>query len=162
MVLGVVVLWLVWLAMAGSLSVPSILAGLACAILTAILWRVMMPGGPALARSLLHPVPFVRFFLTLALRFVISSLRTSWLILRGGEEGRMMALPIRITDPLARFLLLNSITLTPSTISLLIEDDLLYIHWLQPANGQGDWRAIKESLEDRLTQLFERGEHGDR
>ena len=74
----------------------------------------------------------------------------------------MMALPIRITDPLARFLLLNSITLTPSTISLLIEDDLLYIHWLQPANGQGDWRAIKESLEDRLTQLFERGEHGDR
>lgn len=66
-----------------------------------------------------------------------------------------MALPVRVEDSLARFILLNSITLTPSTISLLVEGDLLYIHWLQPAAGHGDWREIKESLEARLQRLFE-------
>ena len=94
-------------------------------------------------------------------RFVHSTLHTTWLILRGGEEGRMMALPIRIEDPLARFILLNSITLTPSTISLLVEDDLLYIHWLQSAGGHGDWREIKESFETRLGKLFEEDRHAD-
>jgi len=72
-----------------------------------------------------------------------------------------MALPIRIEDSLAQFILLNSITLTPSTISLLVEDDLLYIHWLQAAGGHGDWREIKESLEARLHSLFEGDRRGD-
>ncbi len=73
-----------------------------------------------------------------------------------------MAIPIRMDDAWGRFMLLNSITLTPSTIALLIEDDLLYIHWLQPAGGHGDWRAIKESLEERLADVFGGGGHGDR
>ena len=74
----------------------------------------------------------------------------------------MMALPLRVKDPLARFLLLNAITLTPSTISLLIEGDLLYIHWLQTAGERADWKTIKESLETRLVGLFEGRSHADR
>jgi len=73
-----------------------------------------------------------------------------------------MALPIRVSDPVARFILLNSITLTPSTISLLVEDDLLYIHWLQASGGNGDWREVNESLETRLDCLFKGGGRGDR
>lgn len=73
-----------------------------------------------------------------------------------------MALPIRVRDPLARFILLNSITLTPSTISLLAEDDLLYIHWLQSSAGKGDWREIKESLDMRLLSLFEEEQRAPR
>jgi multisubunit Na+/H+ antiporter MnhE subunit len=100
--------------------------------------------------------------LDLAKRFALSTLMTAWLILTGKEEGRMMALPLRVKDPLARFLLLNAITLTPSTISLLIEGDLLYIHWLQTAGGRADWRRIKESLETHLIHLFEEVPLGDR
>ena len=72
-----------------------------------------------------------------------------------------MALPLRLEDPTGRFILLNSITLTPSTISLLVEEDLLYIHWLQDETGKSDWREIKESLEARLQRLFEEDAHGD-
>jgi len=73
-----------------------------------------------------------------------------------------MALPVRVTDPLARFILLNSITLTPSTISLLTEENLLYIHWLQASDETSDWRSIKESLELRLQRLFDEPSGRDR
>jgi len=52
-------------------------------------------------------------------------------------------------------LLLQSITMIPSTISLLLEEDLLYIHWLQAAGRRGDWQGIKEVLEARLLAAFE-------
>ena len=163
MTLGVFILMLVWLALTRTLAFPSVMAGLLSSLLVVVFWRTIMPGIPTSINKLLkRPVRLTRFALTLAKRFVISTLHTTWLILRGGEEGRMMALPVHLKDALARFILLNSITLTPSTISLLVEDDLLYIHWLQVSGGHGDWREIKESLEGRLYSLFEGDRRGDR
>jgi len=163
MVLGIFILLLVWLALTRTLAFPFVIAGFLSSLLVAVFWRAIMPKVPTSIHKLLtRPVRLSRFVLTLTKRFVISTLHTTWLILRGGEEGRMMALPIRVEDSLARFILLNSITLTPSTISLLVEDDLLYIHWLQTSGGHGDWREIKESLEARLHSLFEGERRGDR
>jgi len=159
MILGILVLMMVWLALTRTLAFPFVIAGLLSSLMVAVFWRAIMPETPSsIHRLIRRPVRLAQFVLVLAKRFVISTLRTTWLILRGGEEGRMMALTIRVEDSLARFILLNSITLTPSTISLLVEDDLLYIHWLQASGGHGDWREIKESLEARLHALFE----GDR
>jgi len=163
MVLGVVVLFGVWVALTRSLAIEFILCGAFASLLVALFWRALMPEVPSSVTMLARrPIRFLRFVLALAQRFVVSTAYTTWLILRGREEGRIVALPIRVEDPLARFILLNSITLTPSTISLLIEDDLLYIHWLQAAGGHGDWRGIKESLESRLEHLFRRDRHGRR
>ncbi|MFC2082739.1 Na+/H+ antiporter subunit E [Candidatus Bipolaricaulota bacterium] len=163
MVLGIFILLLVWLALTRTLDLPVVLAGFLSSLLVVIFWRVIMPKVPSSTHMLLkRPIRLIQFVFTLARRFVVSTLHTTWLILRGGESGRMMALPIRVKDSLGRFILLNSITLTPSTISLLVEDDLLYIHWLQSADGQSsDWRAIKESLESRLHALFEENQRDD-
>jgi len=95
------------------------------------------------------------FFVTLLYRFSVSTLRTSWLILSGAEEGRVVAVPTRVQHPTGKFLLQNSITLTPSTISLVSEGGLLYIHWLQRRGSEGDWQEIKEALECRVEALFE-------
>jgi len=156
MILGTFALFLVWLAMTRTLAIPFVITGVISSVIVAVFWRAIMPEVPSSVHALVRrPLRLARFVLVLVKRFVISTLHTTWLILKGGEEGRIMALPIRVEDALARFILLNSITLTPSTISLLIEEDLLYIHWLQPAGGHGDWREIKESFEIRLRSLFE-------
>ncbi len=163
MILGTFALFLVWLAMTRTLAIPFVIAGVISSIIVAVFWRAIMPEVPSSVHALVRrPLRLARFVLVLVKRFVISTLHTTWLILKGGEEGRIMALPIRVEDALARFILLNSITLTPSTISLLIEEDLLYIHWLQAAGGHGDWREIKESFEIRLRSLFEEDRSGDR
>jgi multisubunit Na+/H+ antiporter MnhE subunit len=115
----------------------------------------LFPTSTLLPRSLLRrPHRVVAFLTTLIFRFITSTLRTCGMIISGKEEGRIVALPIHVKDPLARFLLLNSITLTPSTISLLLEGDLLYIHWLREKGRHGDWQGIKESLEGRLLKAF--------
>ncbi|MBU1048443.1 Na+/H+ antiporter subunit E [Candidatus Bipolaricaulota bacterium] len=156
-------LFLIWLAMTRSCAVSYVIAGVASSLVVSAFWRIMMPSSSSSTMKLVrHPIRCLRFILVLARRFALSTLRTSWLILKGDEEGRMMALPIRVRDPLARFILLNSITLTPSTISLLAEDDLLYIHWLQSSAGKGDWREIKESLDMRLLSLFEEEQRAPR
>ena len=89
-----------------------------------------------------HPIRSLRYIGILAWRFLISPGYTIRLILLGDEEGRIVALPLRLSHPIGQLLLLNSITLTPSTISLLIEGDLVYIHWLRARNAQGDWETI--------------------
>ena len=163
MVLGIFVLLLIWFALTRTFAVSFVIAGFLSSLAVAAFWRAIMPEVPSSIHQLVrHPIRLIQFVLVLAKRFFISTLYTAWLILRGGEAGRIMALPIRVSDPVARFILLNSITLTPSTISLLVEDDLLYIHWLQASGGHGDWREIKESLEARLDCLFKGGGRGDR
>lgn len=163
MILGIFILLVIWLALTRTLAYPFLIAGFLSSLVVAVFWRTLMPTMPtSIYKLFTRPVRLVRFVFMLIKRFLVSTLHTTWLILSGGEEGRIMALPIRVEDTLARFILQNSITLTPSTISLLVEEDLLYIHWLQPSGGQGDWREIKESLEARLYSLFEGDRRGDR
>jgi len=160
---GIVLLGLAWFALSRRFDVQTVSLGIGATLLALSAQRLLIPVPGHPARHILRrPIGALRFLATLAGRFVLSTLLTVRLILLGHEEGLLIALPIRVTNPFAQFLLLNSITLTPSTISLLIEGDLLYIHWLQPRGGHGDWRTIKESLERRIERIFPEDEDAGR
>ena len=157
MLLSLLVLVVVWLALSRSIDPLHLLIGALAAGIVVFVQRRLFPVANAFSLAVLRRSQwFVAFLATLFLRFVVSTVYTCRLILCGGEEGRIVALPVRLRDPVGQFFLLNSITLTPSTISLLLEGDLLYIHWLRAKGGGGDWSAIKESLEERLCRVFER------
>jgi multisubunit Na+/H+ antiporter MnhE subunit len=148
-----------WLALSRSLDPTEALAGVGAAAVAVFLQRLIFrDGNPFVAGILRRPIALLRFLLTLAVRLAVSTFHTSWLILSGRGEGRFMALPLGVRDPLGQFVLLNSVTLTPSTISLLVEEDVVYLHWLQPRGGSGDWQSIKESIERRVLDLFPRSE----
>lgn len=163
MIPGFFVLLVLWMALIRSADPFLLLIGVAAAGVVVLVLRHLFPRLHPLSLSLLRrPHRFIAFLATLLYRFVASTVHTSRLILLKGEEGRIVALPIRINDPFGQFILLNSITLTPSTISLLLEGDLLYIHWLRGKGTRGDWRRIKESLEGSLLPIFERGKDAHR
>lgn len=160
--MAILFLCCMWIALTQRVDVPTLAAGAAAAAVVWSIRRLVFSGEPARART---SATWKRwwaapaFVATLLHRFTASTLRTSWLILRGSEEGRVVAVPTRVRHPTGRFLLQNSITLTPSTISLVSEDDLLYIHWLQRRGTAGDWQQIKEALERRVEALFEEEPH---
>jgi len=155
---SLVVLIVVWAVLTRNYDPISLGVGAASAALVLSVRNALFPHvRPLIPAPVRRPISLIRFLLALAGRVVLSTVHTSLLILFGGEEGRVVALPIRVTGPFAQLLLLNAITLTPSTISLLIEGDLLYIHWLKPRRGTGDWRKIKETLEVRIAELFGEG-----
>ena len=159
----IVILSLVWIALLSEFDAGTAALGIAAALVAASIQRVLIPvHGRPLVCVLRHPLRTVFFVATLAWRFASSTLLTAWLILRGRAESRLVAVPMCVTHPFAQFLLLHAITFTPSTSSLLVEGDVLYIHWLQPRGGHGDWRAIKESLERRIAGIFAGGDDADR
>lgn len=155
-------LLIVWVALTRSTDPYIIITGVIVAAGVTFVQHRLFPTVTFLPRSFLRrPHRVIAFLATLSFRFIASTLRTCGLILSGKEEGRIVALPIRVGDPFARFLLLNSITLTPSTISLLLEGDLLYIHWLRERGHHGDWQEIKESLEGQLLKVVGEDNDGD-
>jgi multisubunit Na+/H+ antiporter MnhE subunit len=150
-----VVLLSIWFVLTRSLDPAVIAVGVVAVAIVCLALRVLSLRPDRLVVPLLrHPVRAATYVAVLVGRFVESTTYTVRLILLGGEEGRIVALPLQLHDPIGQLVLLNSITLTPSTISLLVEGDLLYIHWLRAAHEKGDWQAIKESLERRLLLLF--------
>ena len=158
MVLSFLMLVLLWIVFTRSTDPYVLLIGVVAAGGVTVVKRHLFPSLNPLSLALLYrPHRLIVFFATLLVRFVLSTMHTCRLILLGRQEGRIVALPIRINNPFGQFILLNSITLTPSTISLLLEGDLLYIHWLRAKGSAGDWRTIKESLERTLLPIFERG-----
>jgi multisubunit Na+/H+ antiporter MnhE subunit len=156
-IIGIASLILLWLALTRDVSPIAVGAACVAAAVAFVAQRWLFPRTHSVTTRLLsHPGRLLTFLATLALRFVQSTLYTCRLILLGGEEGRIVALPSGLRDPLAQFMLSIAITLTPSTISLLIEDDLHYIHWLGAKRRNGDWRKIKDPLERRVARLVER------
>lgn len=163
MIPAVLALSLLWIALSRSLDPSRVLIGVAVSLGVVLLQRALFPKADPFVSSLLRrPLALALFTLTLLARLVASTIYTSWLILSGRGEGRLMALPLRVSHPLGQFVLLNSITLTPSTISLLVEGNVVYLHWLQSRNGAGDWRSVKESIERRVLALFPPREDDDR
>ena len=157
MILSVIALLGCWLALSRGVDLPHLLVGILAVAIVVLVQRRLFPSFASLPALLLRrPHWLLAFLVVFVYRFISSTLSTCWLILFGGEEGRIVALPTRLEHPIGQFILLNAITLTPSTISLLLEGDLLYIHWLKAKGSRGDWKAIKESLELRLYPVFSR------
>ena len=163
MIPAVLALGLLWIALSRSLDPLQVSIGVAVSVGVVLLQRTLFPRVEPFVSSLFRrPHALALFILTLLARLVISTIYTSWLILSGRGEGRLMALPLRVSHPLGQFVLLNSITLTPSTISLLVEGNVVYLHWLQSRGGAGDWRTVKESIERRVSALFPPADDADR
>ena len=147
----------VWIALTRRFDPLSIsVGGLVAAGVALLQWRLFPRVNRALLALFRRPHQLVLFIGLLLWRLVASTLYTSYVILSPRPEGRIVAVPTKVSDPLGRFLLLNAITLTPSTISLLLDDDLLYVHWLRRGGSTWDWRGVKESLERRLDAIFRR------
>jgi len=61
-----------------------------------------------------------------------------------------------LKSKLARALLANSITLTPGTVTIDLQEDYLYVHWLvvKTGNSHKAARMIKGNYEAQLKRIF--------
>lgn len=161
--IAALVLFGVWFALTREAE-PLSLAVAAVAIGTALAARHwILPRTASLGSALLRrPHRAVAFVAFLFWQVVRSTAYTCRVILFHREESRMVVLPTALRTPLSQFLLSHAITLTPSTISLLFEGDLLYVHWLGIRGRSGDVMGIAEPFERRLLLMMERENDGRR
>ncbi len=152
-------LWLLWIAFTGSTDPQELGVGLVAAILVAI-----VAGGEPFSTAtfrIFHPKRFLY-----ALAYVPY---LAWAIVRSNLDvaRRVLSpsLPInpgivrvrtRLTSPVGRTVLANSITLTPGTLTVDICDDELCIHWVdvQSENIDEATREIVSGFEKYLEVIF--------
>ncbi len=143
-------LYLIWLILFGDPR-PLVLVGgvFVTAFALFLFWRFDLEVDLPL-ESLFRPLPWGRFFFLLVFEILRSTVRTCYLILTDGVEGRIVAYTTELKTGSTRLLLLNAITLTPVTIGILSENNLVYIHHIG-LKSQEDY----EEMVDKIQSDFE-------
>jgi len=145
------VLWGLWLVLWRSASWPVVASGALFPIGLAFLsclGRIRLKVPP---RVWLRLDLWMAFSLLMTLRVAYAVLSTTFTLLAGKEAPGIVAVPVRLRSRMGRLLLLWAVTVTPGTIALLLEGDLLYVHVLRrPAGAMVPGIAALEEVLLRL------------
>ncbi|MFA5545037.1 MAG: Na+/H+ antiporter subunit E [Sphaerochaetaceae bacterium] len=155
-IITAITLYLIWLVFTASLEPFSLITGFfGSVVIAALSYDVFIARHQANLRFFL-PRPF---FLLLYLGFVIislyiSSIRVLFAVITGKISPSIVHFKTRLRSDLARMVLANSITLTPGTITLDVNDDHLTVHWLLCTTKHG--KAAGETIKGTFERMLQR------
>ncbi|MBK1717991.1 Na+/H+ antiporter subunit E [Thiocystis violacea] len=149
------VLFVVWLGLTNSLQIQEVLAGLL--VVSAIVWlTIPKPAGgehgqPWSLLNLLLYLPVFLKDLVLANIDVASRVLNPRLPINPG----IVRIRTGLTAPYQRLMLANSITLTPGTVTLEMEGEDLYVHWIDVRTTDPDaaGETIKGNMERAIARI---------
>ena len=138
-------LFVVWVLLNGTLAPATLGVGLLAAGLIVLLFSEslsVLSGWRAVPKSFTATAGFAGFFLK---ELVKANLQMAALVLNPALPIRPAIVRARtgLTDPVARLLLANAITLTPGTLSVDIDGEWLHVHWVV-AKGTDSETATRE------------------
>lgn len=147
-----------WLLFSGSFDLYSLLVGAAFSLLVAVLtYDAFIVESEAAVRSL-APRPHwgVVFLALLLVKIYVASFRVLFLVLQRRINPRVVHFRTRLRSDIARVVLANSLTLTPGTVALELDDDHLIVHWLDAATTHSRFAGelIKGDMERVLQRIW--------
>lgn len=124
-------LFCVWTVFAFPLNTFSFWAGIIGSFVTGLFsWNVFIAEHDASLKFILpRPFALIRFTAHLIAALYTSSTKMLISIISGTAQPRVIHFKTRLHSDLARTVLANSITFTPGTITLDLNDDHLTVHW---------------------------------
>ena len=101
-------------------------------------------------------VRFLLYLPWLLYQIVLSTLHVTFLALHPKMKDQIdptiVTFKTKLTNNIAKVALANSITLTPGTITIRIEEDIFYVHAISRKAAAG----LPGEMEERLAKVFER------
>lgn len=157
-IITAIALLAVWLLFSGSLEPFSLILGMVGALVIASLtYNEFIAQHDASLRSFLpRPLALAAFFFIL----VVYLYQSSWFMLlavfSGRVNPRIVHFRTRLRSDLARMVLSNSITFTPGTITLDLNDDHLTVHWFfcTTSHARAAGEAVKGRMEKHLRKVW--------
>ncbi len=153
-----VVLFLFWVVLNGSVGIDVLIVGVLVAASISVLTREnlsLLSGYKFVPQSFVATVGYVFFFLK---ELVKSNLQIARIVLSPALpiEPAIVRVKTRLTSPVARVLLANSITLTPGTLSVELKGDTLYVHWVvaETTDPAAATEAIVAGYEHYLEAMY--------
>lgn len=103
-------------------------------------------------------IRFIYYFFWLIYQIVLSGFHVLWVIIRPSMPIETAIVKFRVDLPSshAKMILGNSITLTPGTLTVDIEDDLFTVHALDASSYAG---LESDEMPRQVLQLFQKEEH---
>ncbi len=148
-----------WILLNGSVQPGTIGVGVAVAVVIVYAFREslsVLSGHKLTGRAIWVSLQYVGYFLK---ELVKANLQMAAIVLdpRLPIEPAIVAVKVRLTDPVARLLLANSITLTPGTLSVEYKGDTLYVHWVvaRGTDTETATREIVAGFERYLEQMYD-------
>lgn len=129
------VLWGLWLVLWRSASWPVLASGALFPLGLALLFSLSRIRPEIPARVWLRLDLWLLLMGLVIVRVIVAVITTAWAILNGRARPGIVAMPVRLRSGMGRLLLLWAVTVTPGTIALLLEGDLLYVHTLRRPAG---------------------------
>jgi multicomponent Na+:H+ antiporter subunit E len=154
--LTTIYLFVGWLLFTWSLTPRSLVLGLVHSVAVALItYKLFIEEDEAARRSHIPRLHFlVIYVVVLVFTMYVSSFQVLWQILRGRINPGVVHFRTRLRSDIARVALSNSITLTPGTISVLIDDDHLIVHWLDARTTHSRYAA--ELIAGRFEAILKR------
>ena len=151
-------LMLFWLMLMGSASIDILFVGLVAAVSVAFLFR---NGLSFFTEFQATPEAFVAGLLYYGYFFrelVRSNLRLATIVMSPGLPINPGIVKVRtsLKSRMGRLMLANSITLTPGTLTVELEDEWLYVHWvvMESADVEEATRRIVSGWERYLKVIY--------
>lgn len=153
-------LWALWMALVGNAEPQELIAGLLVAAAVAVIAGAAPFTGASLRilqpRRLAAAVAYIPYLL---LSIVRSNLDVARRVIAPSLPIRpgIVRVRTRLTHPVSRLLLANSITLTPGTLTVDLCDDELCIHWVDVRTDdiEGATAQIVSGFERFLEVIFD-------
>lgn len=152
-----VTFFLFWVAVSGSLKWPQLLAGLAAAVFVTYFNRsLLINAADRPPVNLRNTLWFFAYLLKLLADIVRANFQVARIVLHPHMpiSPGMVTIRPNLEKDASRVLLANSITLTPGTLTVLVDDRELLIHTLTEESGEA---ISKWPLTARLEQMEEAG-----
>ncbi len=152
------VLLAAWLLFAGPPDAYALVSGiLASGALSLVTFRFFLDEHEAGARHLLpNPLLLALYLPYILCRIYAASFVLAYDMISGRTDPRVVHFRTRLKSDLARAVLCSSITLTPGTIAILIDEDHLLVHWFTAPSTHSHRarREIAESMEKFLGKIW--------
>lgn len=157
-VLTSVYLMIGWILFTGTLALFSLLLGSIFSFCVAFLtYSIFIEEVEAARRFLLPHIYLIPIYLgVLIYKIYVASFRMVFDLIKGDINPRIVHFRTRLKSDMARVVLANSITLTPGTLTLDLDEDHLVVHWLNAKTTHSHYagRLIKGHFEVWLRRIW--------
>jgi multicomponent Na+:H+ antiporter subunit E len=148
----------VWLVFTTSLELFTLLAGLIGSVIVAALtYNIFIARHQANLRFFVpHPVYLPLYLIMMVYFLYQSSIRMLGAVITGRVSPRIVHFRTSLHSDLARMVLASSITITPGTITLDLNDDHLTVHWFfcSTSHSKKAGEMVKGHIERWLKKVW--------
>jgi multicomponent Na+:H+ antiporter subunit E len=141
-----------WLLLVGNLDPAELAAGLLIAFIVTLASRPHLTILSGLIISPTAVVPFIKYIGTFFLALIRANIDVARRVLSPSLPLRPAVVEVetKLKSPLGRLILANSITLTPGTLTVDVQNQVLLVHWIDCPPGSDIAKATQA-----ITSQFE-------